>query len=283
MKSFIKPIKLVCCFALLITGSLSYTPQAKAGGWPTRKGKLLISPSVNYFYADKYWDQQGKVQNYAKDGHFTSTGLYIYSEYGLTKRVTLVGSVPVISNHYEQSDYKNTSTGIADMEFGARYYLANINYKYYFAIQGMVVLPGYKNTPDRNLGYEALGGEVKLIGSGSGKMGKKAFYFNLEGGVRQYVADKGPFQFRYTGSFGLSLAKKHQVIVGASGLVSSSTNKTFSGNLVSNKDFSYTQGSFSYGYSITPNFMLFAGVNRFLVGTNTGIGTNGSLSVVVKL
>lgn len=258
-------------------------PQAKAGGWPTRKGRLLISPSVNYFYADKYWDQQGNVQQYPKDGHFTSAGLYLYAEYGLTKRITAVGTLPVVSNHYQQSDYKNTSTGIADMEFGARYYLANINYKYYFAVQGMVVLPGYKNTPERNLGYEAMGGDIKLIGSGSGKIGTKAFYFNLEGGVRQYVADKGPFQFRYSGGFGFSPAKKHQLILGASGLTSSSTNKAFSGNLVANKDFSYLQGSFSYGYSVSSSFMVFAGVNRFLTGENTGIGTNGSLSVVVKM
>ncbi|RYZ99482.1 MAG: hypothetical protein EOP47_16635 [Sphingobacteriaceae bacterium] len=264
MKIHTKKIKVAFCIILM--GSLCYTVNSYAGGWPTRKGKLLISPSLNYFFANKYWDSNGKVTSYEKDGSFTSAGLYMYSEYGLSKRVTLVGTGSFISNKYKQDDFENTSTGFSDVEIGARYYLGNIKYKYYFAIQGLAVLPAYKNTATRYLGYEAAGADVRLIGSCSGKLGSKSYYFNIEGGVRQYFADQGPFQVRYFSTFGYNFAPKHQVTLSGSGVISSSTNKAFSGNLVTNKDFNYLQGTLSYGYTVNKNLVLFAGVNRFLAG-----------------
>ena len=238
--------KILAALCLILLSSLCFTIKSYAGGWPTRKGRLLISPSINFFYADKYWDRQGKVNSYENDGYFTSTGF-------------------------------------GDVELGARYYIGNIKYKYYFAIQGLAILPPYKNTANRYLGYEAAGADVRLIGSCSGKLGSKTYYFNLEGGVRQYFTSQGPFQVRYFSTFGYNFATRHQVTLSASGVISSSTNKEFSGNLPSNRDFSYLQGTLSYGYTIQKDLLLFAGVSRFLTGKNTGIGTNGSLSLVIKL
>ncbi|MCD8741061.1 hypothetical protein LT679_10650 [Mucilaginibacter roseus] len=251
-----------------------------AGGWPVKKGNYLVSVTASYFRASQLWDKGGRLGSYEQGGYFESRSLSLYGEYGITRRLTGVVSLPYIINEFKRQDMPAaTSQGLGDMEFGVRYYLTNINFKYYFAIQGMAIAPLYSDT---SLGFSSGGAEVRAIGSGSGKIGSKNYYMNLEVGGRQYFQNAGPFQVRYTGAFGLNFDKHNQLALGVSGNYSTSINKILDENLVLNKDFSYTQGSFSYAYIVNPKLSFFAGVNQFLVGRSTGKGTTFSLSVITK-
>ena len=252
-----------------------------AGGFPVRPGSLLLSPSVSYFYANKGWDSARTLRPFPNNGHFSSYTFQLYAEYGLTKRFTLVAQLPYVTNNYEQTDFKNSASGLTDLEVGLRYYVANIDYRFYFMLQGTAITPLYTNP---SLGYGQSGAELKLIFSGSMKALGTNAYFSLENGFRQYFGSTGPFQDRYSGTFGLNLDKKfeNQVSVSLGGFYSTSINKQFSYIQYANKDFAFNQVSLSYGHSFSRQFSLFLTGGKFINGRNTGDGMSGSVALVIK-
>jgi len=261
--------------------SLSYAD----GGFPVRPGRLLISPSVSYFFANSEWDTAGVKKRFPDNGKFSSIGITLYSEYGISRRFALVATLPYVINKYSQNvaPTSTTSSGLADLETGLRYYLANIDFVYYFSIQGTAITPLYSNNP--SLGYGEEGAELKLAFSGTGHLGDNSTYFNVADGVRQYFGTNGPWQNRYSGTFGLTLDKEfmNQVSVSVTGINSFSDDKSFSPILETDKDFSFVQASLSYGHSFTREMSLFASVGQFLTGRNTGDGTNISLAFIYRL
>jgi len=270
--------------AVVTIAAAMFTEEVKAGGWPVRRKKLVVSASVNYFSATNIWDQSGKVKSYDNNGKFTSSGLFVYGEYGISRRLTAVGSLPFLMNNYHDDNGSIKSTGLGDAELGLRYYLFNIGFKYYFGLQGSAVLPLYKNSASTNLGYQDIGGDLKLAGSGSIKVDSlRSFYFNLEGGVRQYFASEGPLQVRGAFTVGYNLDRQNQVSAGITGIRSISNDKSFSNiSLAQIKDFSYLQVSLSYGYIFSRRLSVFGGVNQSVIGRNTGIGTNLFLSCATR-
>lgn len=275
-------LKLLPKFILLILIVAVLHNSSFAGGFPVRPGRLLISPSVSYFFANKGWDNNGVRSSFAKNGKYNSVGVSLYAEYGISKRFAVVASVPFVFNNYRQDDFKTSSSGLADLETGIKYYLANIDYVYYFSIQGTAITPLYSN---KTLGYAQEGAELKLAFSGSGYLGDHSIYFNVEDGVRQYFGTDGPIQNRYSGTFGYTLDKEfyNQVSISISGIWSKSNNKAFSPILLTNKDFSFNQLSLSYGHSFTREVALFASAGKFITGRNTGEGYTAALAFIYRL
>jgi hypothetical protein len=274
---------------LLVTTILFFTGQNLSfadGGFPVRPGRLLISPSVSYFFANSQWDTTGGPKKpFLNNGKYSSVGVTIYSEYGISRRFAAVVSIPYVYNSYTQNinPKSATSSGLTDIETGLRYYLANINFLYYFSIQGTAITPTYVNNPA--LGYGEEGAELKLAVSGSLKLFGKSGYFNAADGVRQYFGTNGPIQNRYNATFGLSLDKtfKNLISVTGSGIYSNSDDKAFSPILESNKDYSFFQLSLSYGHAFSRDFSIFASAGKFLTGYNTSAGTTASLAFIYRL
>lgn len=252
-----------------------------AGGFPVRPNSLLVIPSVNYFYANKGWDSLRRLTPFPNNGHFASISYSLYAEYGISRRFTFVALLPYVTNTYQQSNYKNTANGLTDLETGIRYYIANINYIYYFTVQGTVITPLYTNP---NLGYGQSGAEIKLAFAGSGHLFDRNYYFNLENGVRQYFGSAGPIQDRYNATFGLSLDKKfkNQVSVSFGGFYSKSDFTQFAPNPAIAKNFAFNQVSLTYGYSFSKQFSVSLTAGKFINGRNTGDGTTGSVALILK-
>jgi protein XagA len=265
-----------------ITG---YNLSFADGGFPVRPGRLLISPSVGYFFANSQWDSTGAKKPFANNGKYSSIGITFYSEYGISRRFAAVVSLPYVINNYTQNiDPKSTtSQGLTDLETGIRYYLANINFIYYFSIQGTAITPLYTN--NNSLGYGEEGAELKLAFSGTARMGSLSTYFNASDGVRQYFGANGPIQNRYSGTFGISLDKqyKNQISATVSGINSFSNDKRFSPILETNKDFSFIEASLGYGHSFSREVSLFLSGGKFLTGRNTGDGTTVTLAFIYRL
>ena len=254
------------------------------GGFPTRPGRLLISPSVSYFFANSQWDSTGRKKAFPNNGKYSSVGVTLYAEYGISRRFAAVVSLPYVYNRYTQTGLPNSNTsGLADLETGLKYYLANIDFIYYISIQGTAITPLYSNKP--NLGYGEEGAEGKLSFSGTGHLFGNNTYFSASDGVRQYFGSNGPIQNRYNGTFGLTLDEEfeNQVSVSVSGINSYSDDKRFSPILEANKDFSFVQASVAYGHSFTREISLFASAGKFLTGRNTGDGTTFSLAFIYRL
>jgi hypothetical protein len=273
--TYLKYLLIATCLMMLAPVS------SKAGGFPVRPKRLLLSPSFSYFYANKGWDSLRHKTPFANDGQFESLGFSLYAEYGLSRRLTLVALLPYVKNTYEDNASKTVASGLTDMEVGLRYYLANINYIYYFTVQGTFIQPMYTNL---SLGYKQQGAEVKLAFAGSGKVIGKNYYFTVENGVRQYFGTQGPFQDRYNGTFGLTLDRKfrHQISASISGFYSTSTFTKFSPIQATNKNFAFNQASLTYGYTFSKRFSIFLSGGHFINGRNTGDGTTASASFLFK-
>ncbi|HZY37246.1 MAG TPA: hypothetical protein VFE53_11385 [Mucilaginibacter sp.] len=273
---------------LLITLTIFIGLQSRSyadGGFPVRPGRLLLAPSVSYFFANSAWDTTGTpAKRYPNNGKYSSVGVTFYGEYGISRKFAAVLSLPYVYNSFTASNItSNPSSGLTDMETGIRYYLANIDFIYYFSLQGTAVTPLYHN--DRSLGYGEEGGELKLAVSGSGNLFDRSIYFNASDGFRQYFGSNGPWQNRYTGTFGITIDKEYQnqVSVTGSGILSRSTDKTFSPVLEANKDYSFFELSLNYGHTFTDEISVFATAGKFLTGYNTSAGTLFSLAFIYRL
>ncbi len=268
-------------FFAAILFSIAFCGRSYAGGFPTRPHSLLLSPSVSYFYANKGWDSLRKLTPYPNNGHFSSVTYSLYAEYGISKRFTFVALLPYANNTYEQTNYKNSASGLTDLETGIKWYVANIGYKYYFSIQGTLITPLYTNP---SLGYGQTGGEIKLSFAGTGHLFGLNSYFNLDNAFRQYFDSTGPFQDRYNGTYGLALDKKfqNQIAISLGGFYSTSSFTKFSPIQFTNKDFSFNQVSLSYGHTFSKEFSIYITGSKFINGRNTGDGTSGSFSLIIR-
>ena len=264
-----------------ITGQSASNAQS---GFPL-PGRLLISPSVSYFFANSQWDSTGIKRPFANNGQFSSVGVTLYTEYGISKRFAFVATLPYVMNNFKDDSPVNINTsGLADLETGIRYYIANIGFIYYFSIQGTAITPLYNN--NASLGYGEEGAELKLNFSGRGHLFGESSYFNLSDGVRQYFGTNGPIQDRYSATYGLALDKKfqNQFSLTLSGIYSQSNYKGFvPSQALSNKDFSFLEASLGYGHSFSHETTLFLSGGEFLLGRNTGVGTAISLAFIYRL
>ena len=252
-----------------------------ADGFPVRPKRLILSPSVTYFVATKGWDSLRVKKPFPNNGKFTSLTYSLYAEYGISRRWSAVATLPYVTNTYTETNYNNTSRGLTDLETGIRYYLANINYIYYFMLQGTAITPLYKNP---GLGYGLTGAELKLSFAGSGHLFGNNYFFTIEDGVRQYFGSQGPIQNRYSATFGLTLDKKfeNQVSVAIGGFYSVSDLKNFNVNPALDKNFAFNQVSLSYGHSFSQEFSIFVSGGTFINGRNTGAGSSASIALILK-
>jgi hypothetical protein len=278
-----KPLSGFLLFTSIIL-LLSQTSVFAQGGFPDRPGRLLISPSVSYFYANTRWDSLGVKKPFDNNGKFHSIGVNLFVEYGISRRFAIVANLPYVYNEFTQDKFPSANTsGLGDLETGLKYYVANIDFVYYFSVQGTAITPLYTHNP--NLGYGEEGAELRLAFSGTGHLGNSNTYFSLSDGVRQYFGTNGPIQNRYSGTFGVTLDKDflNQVSVTVSGINSFSDDKSFAAIPETNKEFSFLQASLSYGHSFSHEFSIFATAGRFLTGRNTAIGNTLSLAFIYRL
>jgi len=283
--TFTRPLLKYLLVITIIT--IASQNSAHAGGFPLRPGRLLIQPSVSYFFANKEWDSTGVKRPFPSNGKFNSTLISLYAEYGISRRFSVVGLLPYATNNFMQTGFSQSYSGLTDLETGIKYYLANINYVYYFSLQGTAITPMYKNVPGQpQLGYGEEGAELKLSFAGSGTVFSRNYYFDIDNGVRQYFGDQGPIQDRYNATFGLTLDNKFKNQISASfgGFYTVSDNKKFNlENPLASKNFQFEQVSLSYGHSFSRNFSIFLTGAQFVAGRNTGVGTSGSVAFLFRL
>lgn len=256
---------------------LLFANRSFADGFPVRPGRISLSPSATYFFANKAWDANSHKGPFDDNGKFNSWSYSLYAEYGISRKFTLSVLAPYVMNNFSSDQGTFKSSGLQDLEVGIRYYLANINYKYYFSLKATAIVPMYTNTA---LGYNQKGGELKLAFAGSGHLFGKNSFFILENGVREYFGYESVFQDRYNATYGLTLDKKfkEQISLSFGGFYASSINKDFSANPSAGKNFAFNQVSLSYGHSFSKNFSLFLAGGHFITGRNTGAGSSVSAS-----
>src|ERR1700742_5073636 len=100
-------------FAVVIITALAQN-KSYAGGFPVRPGRLILSPSVTYFFANKEWDSTGVKKSFPDNGKFTSVTYSLYAEYGISRRFSVVADAPFVMNTYTQDGKSTTFSGLTD-------------------------------------------------------------------------------------------------------------------------------------------------------------------------
>lgn len=262
-----------------------------ADGFPVRPGRFVLSPSVSYFFANKQFDSTSHRTAFKDNGRFHSISYALYAEYGISRKFTISALVPYSINYFKTNSIPNaiTTSGLQDIEIGIKYYLANINYKYYFSIKATGIIPTYKNNP--GLGYSQYGSELKLAFAGSGHLFGRQSYFVAENAVREYFGGESIFQDRYNLTYGLTLDKNfhEQVSVSVGGFYATSGNSfinpnpIISANPSTGKNFAFNQVSVSYGHAFAKNLSLSLTGGTFITGRNTAAGTSLSASLNYRI
>jgi hypothetical protein len=269
----------IAVVAILLLSSTA----AHAGGRPVGKRRLFISLGASYFYNSKYSDQDRQVQTYANNGHNQSLSASASAEYGFSRRVSLMASVPFVSNTVKSDLASNTINTLGDGQVGVRYYIANISYRTYFSIQSNLIFPLYVNTDAVNRGYGKLGSSLTLAGSGDFKMFGKAFFFETDVSSSKYFGGDAPFQGTFTASLGFAVSKYYSLSLSESSALSYSITKDL--NPLSSspaKDYSSNQITAGLSRGIGKSRSLSLSYTTFISGRNTAIGSSISLGYGFK-
>jgi len=281
LKQVLKTRHLLAVFFVAIL--LFSNMQAQAGGRPVGKKRLFIIATSSYFFNDQYWDENGKVTSYDNNGKYSTFSLSLSAEYGFSRRVSLIASLPYSVNFFKNSVNSTTVGSLGDASIGMSYYIANIAYRTYFSVQTNFLFPVYHNTDSLNHGYGDVGANVQFLASGDFKIGEKSFSFSGTVGASQYIGDLAPLQLSFSGTLGFTITKKDQVSLTETTASSFSPSKAFDPTSpVPAKDFTYSEITATIAHNISRNKSFFLSGTRFIVGKNTGIGNTLSLGYAYK-
>ncbi len=257
---------------------MMYALQTKAG-WPIGKKHYLLSSTFTLYKASKGWNRNGALGSLEAD--FTSQSGNLYIDYGLTRTLDVVASLPYSYQTFSNNKFGTYhQSGAGDFQVGFSTVLKNFKYTNYLTLYIGASAPLYKNTDTRILGMGNAGIIARV--SGSGMMSKNVFY-NLDLGGGQYFGVAAPIQGTASGFLGFNVGNYNQINVGADGVYSSSSDKSFNANTNAAKDFWYSRVSAGFSHSFSRRFNLNLSGFYTVAGRNTGQGYGAALTASMKL
>jgi hypothetical protein len=202
---------LLTCFL-----SQALTPVAQAAAWPRPQGTGQVFFNFSGYQAGGTFDAQGHRKNFLYDGGFRKIEFNPYIEYGLSSRVTLVGSFFV--NSLKFSDQYNTfqSSGSGDSEVGLRMRLNRAEGGIAWSVQGSVKVPTFDRDRRPAPGNHQTDYEGRIL---AGRSFLMRYFWNVEAGYRvrtSYPAD----QIRLDGTVGATWGRRWMGLAQVFGITS---------------------------------------------------------------
>jgi len=198
---------------------LGLAGPAAGGPWTRAKGGHYAKFSASYLYTDTEYDYQGNEvplltsNPLVQSAAYREVDLSAYVEYGITDRISLVGTLPfkiLTSRRTEISDIADlireidaTNAGLSDLSIGARQALVTGRWPVSVEVTGKVPL-GYDATPDNGApalgtGYADLSGALLAGRSARGIYATASAAYRVRGGP---LADDVGFAAQLGGSGG---------------------------------------------------------------------------------
>lgn len=108
--------------SLLALAASAAASPAHAGAWLPAPGEYYSEMSAGRYSARTSYDGAGERLFFPQGGRLESRSLSLYNEIGWKKRLSLVVSAPMLSvtRRTENSAFQQTSTGLGDVDLGAR-------------------------------------------------------------------------------------------------------------------------------------------------------------------
>ena len=270
----------------LTLGLLLFWPGAAlAGAWAREAGETYLKGSLTYLESAESFDGTGDAMPilgegaaYA-DGRYTEAGTSLYVEFGLSRRLTLIGSGTLKSARTEGqatasgTDLSETTTGAGDLWLGARWPL--LTRRIVASIQPEVKIP-LSNPANRPLYSPSLGsgavdaGAMLQLGGSIPRL--RAYWtggagFRVRGGI-------DPNETRWDLEAGADLGPRFQLRVRYDGV--DSKQETLPPGVTMDPIRSANAGGQDYqrlqptvAFRINPTVEASLGVRRTLAGKNT--------------
>lgn len=247
-------------------------------GWPMGKKHYMISTTFTHYQASKGWEKNGQFGSLNGDFMSQSAGLYV--DYGVSRTLDFIVSLPFSYQTIKNEFGTFHQSGAGDLQLGFSTVLKNFKYTNYITLYVGASAPLYKNTDIRVLGMGNAGIVARVSASG---LLKKGVFYNIDLGGGQYFGVAAPIQGTASGFIGFSVSDYNQINIGADGVYSSSSDKTFNPNIIAAKDFWYSRVSAGFSHSFSRRFTLNLGGFYTVAGRNTGQGYGASVTASMKL
>ncbi len=173
---------MVCFAAGILTCLGGLRDQALAGAWSQPKGHYYAKLSGILYTSDEVYNDMGVRQAQGMDNDsFDGTQGFLYVEYGLQDRLTIIGQVNAGVLASMNDLVKSETTGIGDFDIGAKYQL----------VDGPIVLTpfvtmkiptGYNEHYDPPMGTGNADLELRLLAARS--LYPLPLYIGVESGYR---------------------------------------------------------------------------------------------------
>lgn len=248
----------------------------EGAAWPLPKGNGQVFFNVTGYRAGGTFDSSGYRKPFQYDGRFRQYIVNPYFEYGLTKRMTLVGNLFFPSLTYTDQYNRFHSAGSGDMEFGVRYLLTESEAGIAWSVQGMVKAPTYSAARSPAPGNRQMDYEVRIL---AGRSFLLRSFWNVEAGYRIRTAAPAN-QVRLDLTYGTTFKKRWMGLAQAFIIKSVEggyyqANPTNNPNIVPSFDLYKTQ--LSLVYTINRKTRIQGGWTFDVYGRNVGAG-NGFLA-----
>lgn len=252
-----------------------------AGAWTQQKGKLYDRLSLNYYFADNEFDENGSRT--ALNGEYKDANVNNYIEYGLTDNITLINSLYFKRIEKEDDLEKQTTYGIGDIDLGLKYKLAEGKWGVLSA-QGLVKIPeAYDKNDKLPLGNGQYDLETRLL-YGRSLWPHIPGYCNFELAYR-WRFEAPSDELRYLVEFGMDITKSMYGRVKLDGIYSMNNGSKFdmSGNPTLTNNFNLGKLDMTVGYKISNRWGLEVEYTPEIYGKNTSAGATYTLAVVYQI
>jgi hypothetical protein len=254
-----------------------------AGAWTQNRGAMYNRLVFNYYYADERFDGGGQRKDFDNNGDFKDLNVNYYVEYGLTCRLTAIGSFYYKYLEYDDETVKLETYDFGDIDFALKYRLYNGPLGV-FSVQGLVKIPGVYDRHERlAIGNGQYDLEFRVL-YGLSLWRFLPGYCNFEVGYR-WRADDPSDEFRYLAEFGMYFVKNTYGRIkldGILGLRNAEKDIDFSGNPAATLDFDLGKLDAALGYKISPRWAVELGYVPEIYGLNTSAGARYSMAVVYQ-
>jgi protein XagA len=273
----------IILFAISVGMLIVTTNTCFAGAWTRESGESYLQFTLNGYYADQFFDDDGDRENFAADGDFMDVNVNYYMEYGVSDRLTVISSLYYKYLKFEDSNIESKTYGIPDIDLGMRCKLYDTPAGI-FSIQGMLKIPEtYDDDDTVPLGNGQYDMEVRLL-YGKSLYPKIPGYANMEAGYRWRLASPAD-EFRYLVEFGMDFSQRIYGRAKIDGIYSMGNSDTDGGsgnNPSVTNEFDLGKFDLTIGYKISSNCAVELGVRPEIYGQNTSAGTNASLALTFK-